>query len=630
MSPCTSSLELPRLQLLQQLLEGINLSSLTAGTALQSEKESVTTVQHSEKPHRKLGDMTAERAKVEEKEGRSVPLHEVRDALLDSEGKAGGESEEKEGCGRDSEQNIRCSVDDLRLAQADSTQRVPRTKDDRQGTDDRQTKDEQNVRDDRQGRDDQQSTNNRQAREKQQTRDDQYTRDGGLLDDSKTATPKVSIQLSTVRQSRQHHLFKTPSTSGRSNTRYATSCGRCKHPLRPRPPLVKVISLCNDIRPPQQQALEKAQGSDHRDILEAQSPQPPSCSLRHPPPTSDHLPSTPHHPSPSSYHPPPTSHNQPSTSHNQPSTSHPLSADSYHCLVCQPRLTCPLITSRTFLRVLHGDSYTCAYHRRLGARLMQRDTEKRGIDKTVSRAEERSDGPSVVTQDTPISNSEDYYSYERLDANSFASSADSDVTYSPLSQPSSDSMELYTPPLSCQIDSTDDSGSYEGSDVGDDDRLACPGPLVVRPHSILAVVNSHTDNSRKLVTSGAQSKANNNKREDTTLRHKPQRCVKQYQLCHGPSKARQMAEKASQPRETQRPALRERGNVQQPALEGRVNSQCRLSEYDYSTPLHERHTYHHAGMRCKTGQENTATYMYKVNHITLNAIHSQNTTQFRG
>ena len=37
----------------------------------------------------------------------------------------------------------------------------------------------------------------------------------------------------------------------------------------------------------------------------------------------------------------------------------------HQCLGCKPRLKCPLITSRNFIRLLRADKFTCAHHRRL-------------------------------------------------------------------------------------------------------------------------------------------------------------------------------------------------------------------------------------------------------------------------
>ena len=42
------------------------------------------------------------------------------------------------------------------------------------------------------------------------------------------------------------------------------------------------------------------------------------------------------------------------------------------CLACQPRLKCALMTSRTFLKILGKDQFTCRYHKKLQAHLHQR------------------------------------------------------------------------------------------------------------------------------------------------------------------------------------------------------------------------------------------------------------------
>ena len=48
----------------------------------------------------------------------------------------------------------------------------------------------------------------------------------------------------------------------------------------------------------------------------------------------------------------------------------PSSGCDHHCLGCKPRLKCPLITSRNFVKLLRVDRFTCAYHRRLASRIM--------------------------------------------------------------------------------------------------------------------------------------------------------------------------------------------------------------------------------------------------------------------
>ena len=67
----------------------------------------------------------------------------------------------------------------------------------------------------------------------------------------------------------------------------------------------------------------------------------------------------------------------------------------HKCLGCYPRLKCPLITSRNFLKMLRVDHFTCAYHKRLVNRLAnQMDT----IPSTLIR-------PKLVRQQTGMSSS---------------------------------------------------------------------------------------------------------------------------------------------------------------------------------------------------------------------------------
>ena len=67
----------------------------------------------------------------------------------------------------------------------------------------------------------------------------------------------------------------------------------------------------------------------------------------------------------------------------------------HKCLGCYPRLKCPLITSRNFLKMLRVDHFTCPYHKRLVNRLAnQMDT----IPSTLIR-------PKLVRQQTGMSSS---------------------------------------------------------------------------------------------------------------------------------------------------------------------------------------------------------------------------------
>ena len=67
----------------------------------------------------------------------------------------------------------------------------------------------------------------------------------------------------------------------------------------------------------------------------------------------------------------------------------------HKCLGCYPRLKCPLITSRNFVKMLRVDHFTCAYHKRLVNRLAnQMDT----VPSTLIR-------PKLVRQQTGMSSS---------------------------------------------------------------------------------------------------------------------------------------------------------------------------------------------------------------------------------
>ena len=215
---------------------------------------------------------------------------------------------------------------------------------------------------------------------------------------------------------------------------------------------------------------------------------PPPPTLPLPPTTSYHIPPPPpttaHHIPP----PPPTLSPPPTTSHHipPPPPTHPLHTPcTNYCLGCRPRLKCPLITSRTFLNVLHIDKFTCPYHQRLGSRLVQR--------KTTTQHHTLGGAPTIYEQITPEANdstgggdfdiipcqsttplhvssnaTDSFHPQEIGEMNSSLSSkpststtiqssmcfsspptvsGTSDETYTPLSEPSSDSMELGTPPL---------------------------------------------------------------------------------------------------------------------------------------------------------------------------------------
>lgn len=49
----------------------------------------------------------------------------------------------------------------------------------------------------------------------------------------------------------------------------------------------------------------------------------------------------------------------------KPLTSSDSIGCDHQCLGCKPRLKCPLITSRSFIKLLRADAFTCTYHRRL-------------------------------------------------------------------------------------------------------------------------------------------------------------------------------------------------------------------------------------------------------------------------
>jgi len=67
----------------------------------------------------------------------------------------------------------------------------------------------------------------------------------------------------------------------------------------------------------------------------------------------------------------------------------------HKCLGCYPRLKCPLITSRNFVKMLRVDHFTCAYHKRLVNRLAnQMDT----VPSTLTR-------PKLIRQQTGMSSS---------------------------------------------------------------------------------------------------------------------------------------------------------------------------------------------------------------------------------
>ncbi len=51
-----------------------------------------------------------------------------------------------------------------------------------------------------------------------------------------------------------------------------------------------------------------------------------------------------------------------------------LNSHDTRCLACRPRLKCPLITSRNFIKLLKVDHYTCSQHRRLVNRLQKSST----------------------------------------------------------------------------------------------------------------------------------------------------------------------------------------------------------------------------------------------------------------
>ncbi len=61
-------------------------------------------------------------------------------------------------------------------------------------------------------------------------------------------------------------------------------------------------------------------------------------------------------------------------SHSLAPTGTRINHSDMQCLGCRPRMKCPLITSRNFVRLLKADRYTCLQHRRLVNHLQQRST----------------------------------------------------------------------------------------------------------------------------------------------------------------------------------------------------------------------------------------------------------------
>ena len=262
-----------------------------------------------------------------------------------------------------------------------------------------------------------------------------------------------------------HNHFKTPSTSGRSNTRYASvtsaakrmSC-RCGHQPQSN------VALNSTGQSPDQTVDQVSKtahelhfrggGSGPQDrALGEGSTQSTGCPHLHSNTLRNH---TPHGTTPA----------------HQPNSS-PLSSvgTSHPCIACHPRLKCPLITSRNFLKILRDDKFTCAYHHRLVSRLICRQNNrdrKRGTSIgdiqdggviTLRREEQKvpkrnSDGiirdhncrstghHLLVMQDSLMSHTPS----SRQFTSGSAVSDSSDMTYTPSSEQSTDSMELSTPP----------------------------------------------------------------------------------------------------------------------------------------------------------------------------------------
>ena len=181
----------------------------------------------------------------------------------------------------------------------------------------------------------------------------------------------------------RHGIFKTPSTAGRSNMRYA-------HASVVAPSIAQAD--CRSLRG-HQPSTKKSTSNNHP--LESRKKssknvkqQPESSKSKQAPCTNA---SWSHQGiqgamkenavcSGSQYHGSRSSkisnhfQNAPHASHSTQPTSRPhfgmLSTSCvHHCLACRPRLKCPLLTSRNFLKVLRVDKFTCAYHRRLGGRV---------------------------------------------------------------------------------------------------------------------------------------------------------------------------------------------------------------------------------------------------------------------
>ena len=289
-----------------------------------------------------------------------------------------------------------------------------------------------------------------------------------------SVVPNMNL-LSSETHAGGNGLLRTPSTSGRSNTRYAsiTSSKRAAMACVQQPGSSVVVNS-SPHPPPDQRVGQQNEAECNKTAHDLQGRGSTSShqdeDLREGKNTGwlhSHATTQYNHASNET-----TPAHQPPPGRLQPLSSVRSTQCAQLCMACHPRLKCPLITSRNFLKILKVDKFTCAYHRRLVSRLTHRQNmggHKRGTSESGIQDGGRSRTLHSEEEKAPKRDNDDTVEHhscrstdhhlpimeDSLIGHTLSSSLQlststvtdsSDVTYSPSSEQSADSMELYTPP----------------------------------------------------------------------------------------------------------------------------------------------------------------------------------------